>query len=177
MHGCYYFMILKKMILSWSDGRNGQEHQHLNPTASSTLPIMSEHLEPNSQMELVGHSIVRTLSLSLLFIVLITREKEMSYYDMFIFFLLLNLRLLGSYLSYTVLQVLTSYPYQDPHNVGIMTSYGPQAMVCKEVGCISVCCGNITVGGTTTSESDASTLKTRFSCTRACPSYRGGQPL
>lgn len=65
-----------------SDGRNGQEHQHLNPTASSTLPIMSEHLEPNSQMELVGHSIV-----------------------------------------------LTSYPYQDPHNVGIMTSYGPQAMV------------------------------------------------
>ncbi|RVX02979.1 Nuclear transcription factor Y subunit A-1 [Vitis vinifera] len=26
-------------------------------------------------------------------------------------------------------KVLTSYPYQDPHNVGIMTSYGPQAMV------------------------------------------------
>ena len=92
-------------------------------------------------------------------------------------FLLLNIRLLRSYLSDMLLQVLTSCPYQDPHNVGIMTSYGPQAMVCKEVGCIYVCCDNITVGGTTTRESDALTLKTRICCSRACPSYRGGQPL
>lgn len=68
-----------------------------------------------------------------------------------------------------LLQVLTSCPYQDPHNVGIMTSYGPQAMVCKEVACIYLCCDTITVGGTTTSESDALTLKTRFCCTRDCP--------
>ncbi|KAK6928743.1 Nuclear transcription factor Y subunit A [Dillenia turbinata] len=64
------------------DRNNGRENQHLKQVPSSTPPTMSEHVEPNSQMELVGHSIV-----------------------------------------------LTSYPYSDPHYGGIMSSYGPQAMV------------------------------------------------
>ncbi|KAK9283110.1 hypothetical protein L1049_011341 [Liquidambar formosana] len=67
---------------SGSDGNRGQENQHLQLVSPSMPATMGEHLEPNSQMELVGHSIV-----------------------------------------------LTSYPYSDPHYGGIMTPYGPQAMV------------------------------------------------
>ena len=47
-----------------SDGNIGQEHQHVNHVPSST-PKMGEHLDPNSNMELVGHSIVRPVQLSL----------------------------------------------------------------------------------------------------------------
>ncbi|XVF33732.1 hypothetical protein REPUB_Repub17cG0193800 [Reevesia pubescens] len=66
------------------DGRNGQDRQHVKhvPSAAAGPLTLSEHLEPNSQMEQVGHSIV-----------------------------------------------LTSYPYSDPQYGGILTSYGPQAMV------------------------------------------------
>ncbi|XVF73631.1 hypothetical protein PTKIN_Ptkin12aG0217500 [Pterospermum kingtungense] len=42
------------------DERNGQDHQHLNHVPSSAPLTLGEHLEPNSQMELVGHSIVLT---------------------------------------------------------------------------------------------------------------------
>ncbi|KAK6933807.1 Nuclear transcription factor Y subunit A [Dillenia turbinata] len=42
------------------DRNNGREDQHLKQVPSSTPPTMSEHHEPNSQMELVGHSIVLT---------------------------------------------------------------------------------------------------------------------
>lgn len=42
------------------NGHNVQEQQHLKHVPSSTPPAMGEHLEPNSQMELVGHSIVLT---------------------------------------------------------------------------------------------------------------------
>lgn len=45
-----------------SDGRNGQSLQHLKHVPSSAPLTLGEHLEPNSQMELVGHSIVRPLS-------------------------------------------------------------------------------------------------------------------
>ncbi|KAF5952570.1 hypothetical protein HYC85_010514 [Camellia sinensis] len=48
------------MILSGLNGHNVQEQQHLKHVPSSTPPAMGEHLEPNSQMELVGHSIVLT---------------------------------------------------------------------------------------------------------------------
>ncbi|KAK2992342.1 hypothetical protein RJ640_015430 [Escallonia rubra] len=40
--------------------KNGQSQQHLKPVASSVPPLLPEHLETNSQMELVGHSIVLT---------------------------------------------------------------------------------------------------------------------
>ncbi|KAK8614390.1 hypothetical protein V6N13_122749 [Hibiscus sabdariffa] len=40
------------------DGRNGQDHQHLKHVPSATPLTLGEHHEPNSQMELVGHSIV-----------------------------------------------------------------------------------------------------------------------
>ncbi|THG06906.1 hypothetical protein TEA_016628 [Camellia sinensis var. sinensis] len=49
-----------KIILSGLNGHNVQEQQHLKHVPSSTPPAMGEHLEPNSQMELVGHSIVLT---------------------------------------------------------------------------------------------------------------------
>lgn len=42
------------------DGINGQEHAHLKHIPSSTPLTMGERLEQNSQMELVGHSIVLT---------------------------------------------------------------------------------------------------------------------
>ncbi|XVF22948.1 hypothetical protein REPUB_Repub12eG0215000 [Reevesia pubescens] len=42
------------------DGRNGQDRQRLKLVPSSAPFTLSEHLEPNSQMELVGHSIVLT---------------------------------------------------------------------------------------------------------------------
>lgn len=70
----YYSGILKKIFLPWSDGGNGHEQQHLNPPSSSTLPTMSEHFEQNSQMELVGHSIVKFLFPW--FTVLITKTKD-----------------------------------------------------------------------------------------------------
>ncbi|GMY22434.1 nuclear transcription factor Y subunit A-1-like [Fagus crenata] len=46
-------------VAAQSDGNIGQEHQHVNHVPSST-PKMGEHLDPNSNMELVGHSIVLT---------------------------------------------------------------------------------------------------------------------
>ncbi|KAJ4711621.1 Nuclear transcription factor Y subunit A [Melia azedarach] len=42
------------------DGNNGLEHAHLKHIPSGTPLSMGEHLEQNSQMELVGHSIVLT---------------------------------------------------------------------------------------------------------------------
>ncbi|KAK0573376.1 hypothetical protein LWI29_007206 [Acer saccharum] len=42
------------------DGSRGPEHGHLKHIPSSTPLTMGEHLEPNSPMELVGHSIVLT---------------------------------------------------------------------------------------------------------------------
>ncbi|KAB2070415.1 hypothetical protein ES319_A08G154700v1 [Gossypium barbadense] len=42
------------------DGRNGQDRQHLKHVPSTTPLTLGEHHEPNSQMELVGHSIVLT---------------------------------------------------------------------------------------------------------------------
>ncbi|XVF79626.1 hypothetical protein PTKIN_Ptkin15bG0004400 [Pterospermum kingtungense] len=42
------------------DGRNGQGVQHLKHVPSAAPLTLGEHLEPNSQMELVGHSIVLT---------------------------------------------------------------------------------------------------------------------
>uniref|UniRef100_A0A5B7A1Q2 Nuclear transcription factor Y subunit n=1 Tax=Davidia involucrata TaxID=16924 RepID=A0A5B7A1Q2_DAVIN len=42
------------------NGNNGLEQQHIEHVPSSTPQAMGEHLEPNSQMELVGHSIVLT---------------------------------------------------------------------------------------------------------------------
>ncbi|KAL5762717.1 hypothetical protein ACOSP7_018981 [Xanthoceras sorbifolium] len=64
------------------DGSRRPEHGHLKHMPSSTPLSMGEHLEPNAQMELVGHSIV-----------------------------------------------LTSYPYSDPQYGGLLTPYGPQAML------------------------------------------------
>ncbi|KAJ6896078.1 hypothetical protein NC651_022340 [Populus alba x Populus x berolinensis] len=46
-------------LTSQSDESNGQEH-HLKHIRSPTTVTMGGHLEPNSQMELVGHSIVLT---------------------------------------------------------------------------------------------------------------------
>lgn len=52
--------ILMKVGFSITDGINGQEHAHLKHIPSSTPLTMGERLEQNSQMELVGHSIVRS---------------------------------------------------------------------------------------------------------------------
>lgn len=52
-------------VLLKTDGNNGLEHAHLKHIPSGTPLSMGEHLEQNSQMELVGHSIVRALSLFL----------------------------------------------------------------------------------------------------------------
>lgn len=52
-------MIFTNMIFTGGNGNNVQEQQNIKLSASSTPPVTSEHLETNSQMELVGHSIVR----------------------------------------------------------------------------------------------------------------------
>ncbi|XP_062115353.1 nuclear transcription factor Y subunit A-1-like [Humulus lupulus] len=59
-----------------------QSEHHAKIAPSSTVLTMGKHLDPNSQMELVGHSIV-----------------------------------------------LTPYPFGDPNYGGVLTPYGPQAMV------------------------------------------------
>ncbi|KAI8027322.1 hypothetical protein LOK49_LG02G01414 [Camellia lanceoleosa] len=51
---------VSKSLCLGLNGDNVQEQQHLKHVPSSTPPTMGEHLEPNSQMELVGHSIVLT---------------------------------------------------------------------------------------------------------------------
>ncbi|VVA34281.1 PREDICTED: nuclear [Prunus dulcis] len=45
---------------SQSDQKNGCKNQQIKRVSSSVVPTMGEHLDPNSQMELVGHSIVLT---------------------------------------------------------------------------------------------------------------------
>lgn len=45
---------------SGGNGNNVQEQQIIKLSASSTPPVSNEHLETNSQMELVGHSIMLT---------------------------------------------------------------------------------------------------------------------
>ncbi|KAG8646298.1 hypothetical protein MANES_10G141400v8 [Manihot esculenta] len=46
-------------VASQSDGSNGQEH-HLKQVPMAAPVAMGGHVDPNSQMELVGHSIVLT---------------------------------------------------------------------------------------------------------------------
>ncbi|TQE08262.1 hypothetical protein C1H46_006044 [Malus baccata] len=45
-------------VESQSDGNSGSENQHTKSVSSSVVPAMGQHVDPNSQMELVGHSIV-----------------------------------------------------------------------------------------------------------------------
>ncbi|RXI05406.1 hypothetical protein DVH24_006663 [Malus domestica] len=45
-------------VESQSDGNSGSENQHTKSVSSSVVPAMGQHMDPNSQMELVGHSIV-----------------------------------------------------------------------------------------------------------------------
>ncbi|GKU88630.1 hypothetical protein SLEP1_g2867 [Rubroshorea leprosula] len=47
-------------LQSNAGGRHGKEHEHIKHVSSSAPLTLGEHLEPNSQMELVGHSIVLT---------------------------------------------------------------------------------------------------------------------
>lgn len=49
----------------FSDGNSGRENQQMKSTSSASAAKLGEHLDANSQMELVGHSIVSNLSLSL----------------------------------------------------------------------------------------------------------------
>jgi len=63
-HACSHMqsiiLIFKFHLIS--DVNIGQEHQHFNHVLT---PKMGKHLDPNSQMELIGHSIVRPAHLSL----------------------------------------------------------------------------------------------------------------
>ncbi|PRQ54658.1 putative transcription factor Hap2/NF-YA family [Rosa chinensis] len=47
-------------IGSQSDGNSGHENQQMKSTSSAVVAKLGEHLDANSQMELVGHSIVLT---------------------------------------------------------------------------------------------------------------------
>lgn len=51
----------------YSDQKNGCKNQQIKSVSSSVVPTMGEHLDPNSQMELVGHSIVSISSFPLAF--------------------------------------------------------------------------------------------------------------
>lgn len=126
----------------------------MKSTSSALVAKMGEHRDPNSQMELVGHSIVRTLSPLLLSYFIHTHPhkhtqrhdmhgKQAWTYELVVgkclmfnlwFWILPYLywvmrRRFTSF--YLIMQVLTSYPYSDPQYGGILTHYGPQAMVCK----------------------------------------------
>ncbi|KAM6570632.1 hypothetical protein CsatB_018617 [Cannabis sativa] len=57
--GANYHKEVSATTASQSDGTNGSEH-HAKTAPSSTMLTMGEHLDPNAQMELVGHSIVLT---------------------------------------------------------------------------------------------------------------------
>ncbi|GMP41724.1 hypothetical protein CsSME_00011718 [Camellia sinensis var. sinensis] len=121
------------------NGHNVQEQQHLKHVPSSTPPAMGEHLEPNSQMELVGHSIVRApLSLSLSKVLMCTGSINRFFFFYFFFLLDCGYAICDMTLIVILLQVLTSYPYPDPHYGGIM-AYGAQ--VGMQVGpCLCLNC-------------------------------------
>lgn len=59
----YAFNIHEKNVLLVSGGDVAKEHRNIKHTLSSTTASMDKHLYPNSQRELVGHSIVRPLTL------------------------------------------------------------------------------------------------------------------
>nr|XP_011468828.1 PREDICTED: nuclear transcription factor Y subunit A-4-like isoform X1 [Fragaria vesca subsp. vesca]XP_011468829.1 PREDICTED: nuclear transcription factor Y subunit A-4-like isoform X1 [Fragaria vesca subsp. vesca] len=81
-HSSNFNKDVQTTIGSQSDGNSGRENQQMKSTSSASAAKLGEHLDANSQMELVGHSIV-----------------------------------------------LTSYPYPDPQYGGMLTHYGPRAMV------------------------------------------------
>lgn len=130
------------ILVFGSDGRNGQDRQHPKHAPSAAPLTLGEHLEPNSQMELVGHSIVRPFSLSHTHIYIhIKAFMNLLHVSVLVpaFFYPLNVYEFALVLSLTeeeilllTFQVLTAYPYSDPQYSGIMTSYGPQTMVCSE---------------------------------------------
>ncbi|KAF4365561.1 hypothetical protein G4B88_025740, partial [Cannabis sativa] len=55
----YQITVSKPIQNCYTNGTNGSEH-HAKTAPSSTMLTMGEHLDPNAQMELVGHSIVLT---------------------------------------------------------------------------------------------------------------------
>jgi hypothetical protein len=57
-------MILIEIFLFLADGKYG-DHHHPQQAASIMIPAMGVYLGPSTQLELVGHSIVISLSLSL----------------------------------------------------------------------------------------------------------------
>ena len=59
-----YIMILIEIFLYLADGKYG-DHHHPQQAASIMIPAMGIYLGPSTQLELVGHSIVISLSLSL----------------------------------------------------------------------------------------------------------------
>ncbi|XP_009354754.2 nuclear transcription factor Y subunit A-1 [Pyrus x bretschneideri] len=80
--GANFHKELRTTVGLQPDGNNGSENQHIKSVSSSVVPALGEHVDPNSQMELVGHSIV-----------------------------------------------MSSYPYSDPQYGGMLTPYGPQAVL------------------------------------------------
>lgn len=61
----------------FSDGNSGRENQQMKSTSSAAAPKLAEHLDANSQMELVGHSIVTNLSISLTHSLTLCAHKDM----------------------------------------------------------------------------------------------------
>ena len=57
-------MILIEIFLFLADGKYG-DHHHPQQAASIMIPAMGVYLGPSTQLELAGHSIVISLSLSL----------------------------------------------------------------------------------------------------------------
>ncbi|KAK7861089.1 nuclear transcription factor y subunit a-1 [Quercus suber] len=126
-------------VASQSDGNIGQEHQHVNHVPSST-PKMGEHLDPNSNMELVGHSIVLTPYMysdphyggmlapyghqAMMGILGKSTNMLTMYHPQL-------LKWVNTWIQTPTwnLLVLTPYMYSDPHYGGMLAPYGHQAMI------------------------------------------------
>ncbi|TXG70448.1 hypothetical protein EZV62_005383 [Acer yangbiense] len=89
-------------VVSQSDGKFG-EQQPLPHTASVIHQPIGEYLAPPTQLELIGHSVVISLSLSL------THSWV--------------------HIAHRGAHACASYPYSDSHYGGVVPAYGAQALV------------------------------------------------
>lgn len=91
---------------------------------------MGGHVDPNSQMELVGHSIVRSLSLPNVHVPAdLHAHTIVNCHHHTLFKSLTCFPTVHNFWVLNIFQVLTSYPYSDQQYGGMIT-YAPQPMVC-----------------------------------------------
>lgn len=116
-------------------GGVAKEHRNIKHALSSTAFTMDKHVDPNSQTELVGHSIVRPL-LALHFSKIRSQDELLSYTALCTIYLWCKNKYCK--LPQYVLQALT-LPYSNGQFGQILSTYGQQAMVSYQHIVMAVC--------------------------------------